>query len=91
MYGYLNQQAGVNPVNGASLNPLLKIKNLRLRSNVNRVIIGNLNINSVTKIFDQLKEIVLKFLKYVDILVITETKLSICAIFGSWIFQTILP
>ena len=63
MYGYLNQQAGVNPVNGASLNPLLKIKNLRLRSNVNRVIIGNLNINSVTKIFDQLKEIVLKFLK----------------------------
>ena len=91
MYGYLNQQAGVNPVNGASLNPLLKIKNLRLRSNVNRVIIGNLNINSVTKIFDQLKEIVLKFLKYIDILVITETKLSKCAIFGSWIFQTILP
>ena len=91
MYGYLNQQAGVNPVNGASLNPLLKIKNLRLRSNVNRVIIGNLNINSVTKIFDQLKEIVLKFLKYVDILVIPETKLSKCGIFGSWIFQTILP
>ena len=54
------------------MNPLLKIKNLRL-SNVNRVIIGNLNINSLTNKFDQLKEIVLK---YIDILVITETKLD---------------
>ena len=51
------------------MNPLLKIKNLRL-SNVNRVIIGNLNINSLTNKFDQLKEIVLE---YIDILVITET------------------
>ena len=42
-------------------------------SNVNRVIIGNLNINSLTSKFDQLKEIVLK---YIDILVITETKLD---------------
>ena len=71
-YGYLNQQANDSPVNGASLNPLLKIKNLRL-SNVNRVIIGNLNINSLTNKFDQLKEIVLE---YIDILVITETKLD---------------
>ena len=47
-------------------------KNLRL-SNVNRVIIGNLNINSLTNKFDQLKEIVLE---YIDILVITETKLG---------------
>ena len=46
-YGYLNQQANDSPVNGASLNPILKINNLRL-SNVNRVIIGNLNINSLS-------------------------------------------
>ena len=51
------------------MNPLLKIKNLRL-SNVNWVIIGNLNINSLANKFDQLKEIVLK---YIDILVITDT------------------
>ena len=54
------------------MNPLLKIKNLRL-SNGNRVIIGNLNINSLTKKSDQLKEILRK---YRDILVITETKLD---------------
>ena len=71
-YGYLKQHANDSPVSGASLNPLLKIKNLRL-SNVNRVIIGNLNINSLTNKFDQLKEIVLE---YIDILVITETKLD---------------
>ena len=52
--------------------PWLKIKNLRL-SNVNRVFIGNLNINSLTNKFDQLKEIVLE---YIDVLVITETKLD---------------
>ena len=51
------------------MNPLLKIKNLRL-SNVNWVIMGNLNINSLANKFDQLKEIVLK---YIDILVITDT------------------
>ena len=71
-YGYLNKKVNGNPVNGASLNPLLKIKNLRL-SNVNRVIIGSLNINSPTNKFDQLKEIVLKC---IDIPVITETKLD---------------
>ena len=54
------------------MNPLLKIKNLRL-SNVNRVIIGNLSITSLTNKFDQLKKIVLKC---IDILVITETKLD---------------
>ena len=47
------------------------IKNLRLR-NVNKVIIDNLNINSLPNEFYQLKEIVLK---YVDVLLITETKL----------------
>ena len=71
-YGYLYIRANDSPVNRASLNPLLKIKNLRL-SNVNRVVIGNLSINSFPNKFDQLKEIVLE---YIDFLVITETKLD---------------
>ena len=37
------------------------------------MIIGDLNINSIRKKFEQLKETVLK---YVDILAITETKLD---------------
>ena len=40
---------------------------------VNKVIIGHLNINSLPNKFDQLREIVLK---YVDVVVITETKLD---------------
>ena len=52
--------------------PFLKIKILRL-SNTNRVIIDNLNINSLKNKFDQLKKIVPK---YRDILVITKTKLD---------------
>ena len=58
--------------NDEFLNPLSTIKNLRL-SNVNRVVIDNLNINSLPNKFNQLKELVLK---YVDILVLTETKLD---------------
>ena len=58
--------------NDEFLNPLSTIKNLRL-SNVNRVVIGNLNINSLPNKFNQLKELVLK---HVDILVLTETKLD---------------
>ena len=51
---------------------ITEIKNLRLR-NVNKVIIGNLNIISLPNKFDRLREIVLKC---VDVLVITETKLD---------------
>ena len=48
------------------------ISNEKLRiKNGNKVFIGNLNINSLPNKFDQLKELILKF---VDILVITETK-----------------
>ena len=53
------------------MNTLSEIKNLRLR-NVNEVIIGNININSLPSKFEQLKELVIK---YID-LVITETKLD---------------
>ena len=51
---------------------ITEIKNWRLR-NVNKVIIGNLNINSLPNKFDQLREIVLK---YADVFVIMETKLN---------------
>ena len=46
--------------------------NLRL-SNVIKVAIGNLNINSLPKKFNRLNDLILK---YVDILVLTETKLD---------------
>ena len=49
---------------------ITEIKNLRFR-NVNKVIIGNLNVNSLPKKFDQLREIELKY-----VLFITETKLD---------------
>ena len=58
--------------NDEFLNLLSTIKNLRL-SIVNGVVIGNLNINSLSNKFNQLKELVLK---HVDILVLTETKLD---------------
>ena len=45
--------------NDEFLNPLSTIKNMRLGS-VNRVVIDNLNINSLPNKFNQLKEPVLK-------------------------------
>ena len=61
-----------NLENKQDLNPLLELKNLRLK-NVNKVIIGQININSTSFKFNQLKELVLK---HVDILVVYETKLD---------------
>ena len=58
--------------NDEFLDPLSTIKNLWL-SNVNRVVIDNLNINSLPNKFNQLKELILR---HVDILVLTETKLD---------------
>ena len=59
-------------INLAHLNPLCQIRKLRIK-NSEKVTIGNLNINSLPNKFDHLKETVLK---YVDILVLTETKLD---------------
>ena len=56
----------------ALLNPLRQIQKLRTQ-NPEKVIIGNLNINSLPNKFEQLKETVMK---YVDVLVLTETKLD---------------
>ena len=54
-------------------NSLDSLRKLRLR-NVNKVIIDNININSNLRTFDQVKEVILK---NVNVLVITETKLSL--------------
>ena len=69
--GSLTDQSEKKSINTAP-NSLSKIKELRI-GNANKVIIGNLNINSIRNKFEQLKETVLK---YVDILVVTETKLD---------------
>ena len=54
-------------------NSLDSLRKLRLR-NVNKVIIDNININSNSRKFDQVKEVIFK---NVDVLVITETKLPL--------------
>ena len=51
---------------------LSEIKKLRIR-NPNKIIIGNLNINSLPNKFEQLKDIVMQ---NIDNLVLTETKLD---------------
>ena len=51
---------------------IMQLKNVRLK-NINRIIIGNLNVKSLPNKFAQLQEIVLK---YVDIFILTETKLD---------------
>ena len=69
--GSLTDQSEKKSINTAP-NSLSKIKELRI-GNANKVIIGNLNINSIRNKFDQLKE---TMLKYIDIVVVTETKLD---------------
>ena len=59
-------------VNRTSLNSLSEIRELRMR-NVCRVLIDNLNNNPIRNKFDQLKDIVPK---YINILILTETKLD---------------
>ena len=64
------------PLNSGNIqeeNSLDSLRKLRLR-NVNKVIIGNININSNSPKFDQVKEVIFK---NVDVLVIKETKLPL--------------
>ena len=68
----LTYESNSRPINNSPLNSLSELSELKLR-NVNRVLIGNLNINSIRNKFDQLKDTVLK---YTDILILTETKLD---------------
>ena len=68
----LVNQASNKSINVTSPNLLFEIKKLRIR-NPNKIIIGNLNINSLPNKFEQLKDIVMQ---HIDILVLTETKLD---------------
>ena len=65
-------QASNKSINVTSPNLLFEFKKLRTR-NPNKIIIGNLNINSLPNKFKQLKDIAMQ---HIDILVLTETKLD---------------
>ena len=69
--GSLTDQSEKKSINTA-LNSLSKIKELRI-GNANKVMIDNLNINSIRNKFERLKE---TMLKYIDVLVVTKTKLD---------------
>ena len=64
----LVNQASNKSINATSPNLLFEIKKLRIR-NPNKIIIGNLNINSLPNKFEQLKDIVMQ---HIDILFLTE-------------------
>ena len=68
----LVNQASNKSINVTSPNLWFEIKKLWIR-NQNKIIIGNLNINSLLNKFEQLKDI---FMQHIDILVLTETKLD---------------
>ena len=68
----LVNQASNKSINVTSPNLLFEIKKLKIRS-PNKIIIGNLNINSLPNKFEQLKDIVMK---HIYILVLAETKLG---------------
>ena len=67
----LTDQSEKKSINATS-NSLSNIKEIRI-GKANKVTIGNSNINSIINKFGQLKETVLK---YIDILVVNETKLD---------------
>ena len=68
----LTYQSNSRSINDASLNSLSETRKLSHRS-VDRALIANLNTNSIRNAFCQLKDTVLKYIK---ILILTETKLN---------------
>ena len=66
----LNHINSKNPVNSHDVGSILKC--IRIK-NINRLIIGNLNINSISGKFEQLKTVICG---NIDILVVVETKLD---------------
>ena len=68
----LTYQSNSRSINDASLNSLSETRKLSHRS-VDRALIANLNTNSIGNTFCQLKDTVLKYIK---ILILTETKLN---------------
>ena len=74
---YLSKEHKVNQainksINVTSPNLLFEIKKLRIR-NPNKIVIGNLNINSLPSKLEELKDIVMQ---HIDILVLTKNKLD---------------
>ena len=69
----LNSESHIEASGNDDIDDLKKLKNIRL-SNVNRLVIGQLNINSLRYKFDALSNIVKGML---DILVLTETKIDL--------------
>ena len=68
----LVNQTSNKSINVTSPNLLFEIKKLRIR-NPNKIRIGNLNINSLSNKFEQLKDIAME---HIDILALTQTKLD---------------
>ena len=68
----LVNQTSSKSINATSPNLLSEIKKLRIR-NTNKLITGNLNINSIPNMFEKLKDNVMQ---HIDILVLTATKLD---------------
>ena len=66
----LVNQASNKSINVTTPNLLFEIKKLRIR-NPNKILIGNLNINSLPSKFEQLKDIVMQ---HIDILVLTDDR-----------------
>ena len=69
------------------LDDLTKLRNIRL-SNVNRLICGHLNINSLRNKFDALTDIIKENL---DILVLTETKLDVTFPINQFLIERYSP
>ena len=65
-------QANNKSINATSPNLLFETKKLRIR-NTNKIIIGDLSINSLPNTFEQLKDNVMQ---HIDVLVLTENKLD---------------
>ena len=63
-------QAKNKAIDEKSSNMLCKPQKLKIR-NQNKIVIGNVNINSLPNRFEQLKDIIIR---YIDILILTETK-----------------
>ena len=68
----MTYQSNSKSTKNVYLDSLSEIREIRLR-NINKVLIGNSNINSIRNKLDQLKYTVLK---YIDVLTLTETKLD---------------
>ena len=68
----ITEDINVENSNNVNCNLSSSLKNLKIK-NSNRLVFGNLNINTINNKFEQLKHIIKNS---VDVLVVTETKLD---------------